>query len=92
MTAAVTLPCSLLPRSREQERPGKCVHTRERERHAVGCRPARPLCARMRLRRPNRRPCACAAYWFPHRSGGGACRDGIPMVVQQAKSWKERAA
>ena len=42
-------------------------------RHKSGCRPARPLCKLMRMKRDNRRPCDCGAYPFPHRNGSGPC-------------------
>ncbi len=41
--------------------------------HHPDCRPGRPMCATMRLIKPNRRPCTCDAYLFPHRSTSGLC-------------------
>ena len=60
--------------------------------HAAGCRPGRPLCKLQRKTRASRRPCACSAYHFTHRTGGGACPgraggfDDMPDVLR--KSYK----
>lgn len=46
--------------------------------HVAECRACRPLCRWMRLVMPDRRPCNCSMYPFPHRAGSGRCRVGIP--------------
>lgn len=47
---------------------------KEKRKHRRECRRGRPLC---RWRRT--RPCACAAYHFPHRPGSGRCGDVSEM-------------
>lgn len=47
---------------------GKCTLCRRR-----GCRPGRPLCKRMRLKKDNQRPCDCGGYHHPHRTGSPRC-------------------
>lgn len=38
-----------------------------------GCRPARPLCAKMRAKTLKYQACDCGAYHYPHRRGSGRC-------------------
>lgn len=39
--------------------------------HRKDCRPSRPLCRRMRLVKPNQRPCQCSGgCHHTHRTGG----------------------
>lgn len=52
-----------------------------------GCHPARPLCRAMRRVRPDRAPCGCLAYPFPHRHGSGSC--GRPVVAYASASERE---
>ncbi len=47
----------------------RCFKTR----HVKGCRPGRPLCKLMRKVRPQRQPCYCDRYPYPHRKGSGRC-------------------
>jgi hypothetical protein len=54
-------------------------------RHKSGCRPARPLCKLMRLVQPQRRPCDCGAYPFPHRTGSGLCGSPERMEAELHK-------
>jgi len=44
-------------------------------RHVKGCRPGRPQCKLMRKVRPQRKPCYCDRYHYPHRTGSGCCGD-----------------
>lgn len=43
--------------------------------HALGCHPRRPRCRWRRAEHEGWETCNCAAYWFPHRKGGGLCGD-----------------
>ena len=45
-----------------------------------GCRPGRPLCAKMRATTLKYQSCTCGAYHYPHRRGSGICNfhpDGV---------------
>ena len=56
------------------KRPKQCHGNEHFQKHANGCRPARPLCRWMRRVQPQRRACECGAYHFPHRFGSGRCQ------------------
>lgn len=65
-----------------------------RAHHARGCRPGRPLCRFMRVRRDNRRPCGCDAYHFPHRKGSGQCSNPYHtfMSLEDWRSYRAQQA
>lgn len=52
------------------------------KQHLRACRKARPRCRWRRALSPTRRVCECPAYHFPHRSGSGACRLGVPSDLR----------
>lgn len=58
------------------------------EKHAAGCRPARPLCRWMRRRADYRRPCRCSALPYPHRAGWCALHGETPLAIRQSPSWR----
>ncbi len=64
-----------------------------RARHAVGCRPARPLCRFMRqAQKAKYGVCGCGAYHFPHRRGSGQCGNPYAPLVSLAEYRKMRGA
>ena len=67
----------------------RCHHTHGHEHHVCGCRPARPLCRRMRKRQSQRRVCRCDFVAWPHRAGWCAKNGdgGTPLAIQQSLSW-----
>ena len=64
-------------------RPTKCHGNEHHVEHAAGCRRGRPLCRWRRKTNHKRCKCSCDAYWFPHRAGSGACRDGLPFALTE---------
>jgi hypothetical protein len=64
-------PCRSLDRPRVPavRKGGKCSACARKD-----CRPARPLCADMRLTQAGRRPCECGIVHWPHRRAW--CRSG----------------